>query len=203
MQSGTTRTRRSTNVRNAGRQLSRAAKPGAGGDFAENAAGSCTIIRNGRKSGRRIISHPFRSVRTAKKTFSQNGVPAHSAVSAATPAVSNGGRTIGKQIHPWRKAPVVRMLRTGAAYGSEKVLQPCLLSQSHGGNAPSADMRVVRGRIFNLCRGRTPVSLSELCRRCAECAKEFSQRHPQDSEYRTGKLGRAYQEGRARSGAGP
>ena len=70
-----------------------------------NAAGGCTIIRNGRKSGRRIISRPFRSVRTAEKTFSRNGGPVRSAVSAATPAVSSGGRTIGKQIHPWRKSP--------------------------------------------------------------------------------------------------
>lgn len=62
-------------------------------------------LRNGRKSGRQIISRPFRSARTAEKTFSRNGVPAHSAASAATPAVSNGGRTIGKQIHPWRKSP--------------------------------------------------------------------------------------------------
>ena len=53
---------------------------------------------------------------------------------------------------PGGKAPVVRMLRAGAARGSEKVLQPCLLSQSHGRNTPSADMRVVRGRIFGLCR---------------------------------------------------
>ena len=40
--------------------------PVAGSGFAENAAGSCTIIRNGRKSGRRIISRPFRSVRTVE-----------------------------------------------------------------------------------------------------------------------------------------
>ena len=62
MQSGTTRTRRSTNVRNAGRQLSRAAKPGAGGGFAESVAGSCTIIRNGRKSGRRKFTDTLRSL---------------------------------------------------------------------------------------------------------------------------------------------
>ena len=105
MQSGTTRTRRSTNARNAERQLSRAAKPGDGGGSAENTAASCTIIRNGWKSGRRIISRPFRSVRTEEKTFSRNGVPAHSAVSAATPAVSSGGRTTGEQIHPWRESP--------------------------------------------------------------------------------------------------
>ena len=70
-----------------------------------NAAGGCTIIRNGRKSGRRIISRLFRSARTAEKTFSRNGDPAHSAGFAATPAVSSGGRTTGKQIHPWRKSP--------------------------------------------------------------------------------------------------
>ena len=88
-----------------------------------------------------------------------------------------------------RKTSVVRMLRAGAAYGSEKVLQPCLLSQSHGGNTPPAGMRVVRGRVFNLCRGRTPILLPELCQRRTDRAKEFSQRHPQDPEYRTGKLG--------------
>ena len=82
------------------------------------------------------------------------------------------------------KAPVVRMLRAGAARGSEKVLQLCLLSQSHGGNTPPADMRVVRGRIFSLCRGRTPVLLPELCQCRPDCAKEF----PQDSSYRTGEL---------------
>ena len=71
----------------------------------ENTAASCTIIRNGRKSSRQIIGRPFRSARIAEKTFSRNGVPAHSAASAATPAVSSGGRTIGKQIHPWRKSP--------------------------------------------------------------------------------------------------
>ena len=60
----------------------------------------------------------------------------------------------------------------------QKKLQPCLLSQSHGGNAPSADMRVVRGRIFGLCRGRTVALLPELCHRCSECAKEFLQRPP-------------------------
>ena len=38
---------------------------------------------------------------------------------------------------------------------------------------------------------------------CRNCAREFPQRYPQDSEYRTGKLGRAYQEGRAGSGTGP
>ena len=70
-----------------------------------NAAGNCTIIRNVRKSGRRIISRPLGSVQTAEKTFSRNGAPVRSAVSAVTPAVSNGGRTIGKQIHPWRKSP--------------------------------------------------------------------------------------------------
>ena len=70
-----------------------------------NAAGSCTIIRNGRKSSRRIINRPFRSARIAEKTFSQNGVPAHSAASAATLAVSSGGQITGKQIHPWRKSP--------------------------------------------------------------------------------------------------
>ena len=68
-------------------------------------AGSCTIIRNGRKSSRRIINRPFRSARIAEKTFSQNGVPAHSAASAATLAVSSGGQITGKQIHPWRKSP--------------------------------------------------------------------------------------------------
>ena len=88
-----------------------------------------------------------------------------------------------------RKTSVVRMLRAGAAYGSEEVLQPCLLSQSHGGNTPPAGMRVVRGRVFNLCRGRTPILLPELCQRRTDRAKEFSQRHPQDPEYRTGKLG--------------
>ena len=105
MQSGTTQIRRSTNDRNAGHQLSRAVKPGAGGVSVENAAGSCTIIRNGRKSGRQIISRPFRSARTAEKTFSRNGVPAHSAVSAATPAGRSGGQTTGKQIRLWRKSP--------------------------------------------------------------------------------------------------
>ena len=90
---------------------------------------------------------------------------------------------------PGGKAPVVRMLRAGAARGSEKVLQPCLLSQSHGRNTPSADMRVVRRRIFGLCRGRSSVLLPELCQCRKDCAKEFSQRHPQDPEYRTGKLG--------------
>ena len=40
-----------------------------------------------------------------------------------------------------------------------------------------------------LCRGRTPVLLPELCQRRTDRAKEFSQRHPQDPEYRTGKLG--------------
>ena len=82
------------------------------------------------------------------------------------------------------KAPVVRMLRAGAARGSEKVLQPCLLSQSHGGNTPPAGMRVVRRRLFSLCRGRTPVLLPELCQCRPNCAKEF----PQDSSYRTGEL---------------
>jgi len=91
------------NARNAGRQLSRAARPGAGGGFAENVAGSCTIIRNGRKSSRRIINRPFRSARIAEKTFSRNGVPAHSAASAATLAVSSGGRTTGEQIRLWKK----------------------------------------------------------------------------------------------------
>ena len=67
-------------------------------------AGSCTIIRNGRKSSRRIINRPFRSARIAEKTFSRNGVPAHSAASAATLAVSSGGQITGKQIHPWRKS---------------------------------------------------------------------------------------------------
>ena len=103
---------------------------------------------------------------------------------------------------PGGKTPVVRMLRAGAARGSEKVLQPCLLSQSHGRNTPSADMRVVRGRIFSLCRGRTPVLLPELRQCRTDCAKEFSQRHPKDSAYRTGKLDRAYQAGSARSRAG-
>ena len=60
------------------------------------------------------------------------------------------------------------MLRAGAAYGSEKVLQPCLLSQSHGGNAPPADMRVVRGRIFGLCRGE---ERQYCCRNCASAAQ--------------------------------
>ena len=105
MQSGTTQIRRSMNARNAEHQSSRAARPGAGGGFAENAAGSCTIIRNGRKSSRRIINRPFRSARIAEKTFSRNGVPAHSAASAATLAVSSGGQITGKQIHPWRKSP--------------------------------------------------------------------------------------------------
>ena len=82
------------------------------------------------------------------------------------------------------KAPVVRMLRAGAARGSEKVLQLCLLSQSHGGNAPPAGMRVVRRRLFSLCRGRTPVLLPELHQCRPNCAKEF----PQDSSYRTGEL---------------
>ena len=82
------------------------------------------------------------------------------------------------------KAPVVRVLRAGAARGSEKVLQPCLLSQSHGGNTPPAGMRVVRGRLFSLCRGRTPVLLPELRQCRPNCAKEF----PQDSSYRTGEL---------------
>ena len=103
--SGTTRTRRSTNARNAGRRSSRAVKPGTGGVSAENTAGSCTIIRNGRKSSRQIIGRPFRSAQTAEKTFSRNGVPAHSAASAATLAVSSGGQITGKQIHPWRKSP--------------------------------------------------------------------------------------------------
>lgn len=100
-----TQTRRSTNARNAERQSSRAARPGAGGGFAENVAGSCTIIRNGRKSSRQIINRPFRSAQTAEKTFSRNGVPAHSAASAVTLAVSSGGQITGKQIHPWRKSP--------------------------------------------------------------------------------------------------
>ena len=103
---------------------------------------------------------------------------------------------------PGGKAPVVRMLRAGAARRSEKVLQPRLLSPCHGGNAPPAGMRVVRGRVFNLCRGRTPVLLPELCQRRTDRAKEFSQRHPKDSAYRTGKLDRAYQAGSARSRAG-
>ena len=85
---------------------------------------------------------------------------------------------------PGGKAPVVRMLRAGAAYGSEKILQPCLLSQRHGGNAPPAGMRVVRRRLFSLCRGRTPVLLPELHQCRPNCAKEF----PQDSSYRTGEL---------------
>ena len=71
----------------------------------ENTAASCTIIRNGRKSSRQIIGRPFRSARIAEKTFSRNGVPAHSAASAATLAVSSGGQSTGKQIHPWRKSP--------------------------------------------------------------------------------------------------
>ena len=54
-----------------------------------------------------------------------------------------------------------------------------------------------------LCRGRTPVLLPELCQRRTDRAKEFSQRHPEDSAYRTGKLDRAYQAGSARSRAGP
>ena len=45
---------------------------------------------------------------------------------------------------------MVRMLRAGAARGSEKVLQLCLLSQSHGGNAPPAGMRVVRRRLTTI-----------------------------------------------------
>ena len=71
------------------------------------------------------------------------------------------------------KAPVVRMLRAGAAHGSEEVLQPCLLSPCHGGNAPPADMRVVRRRIFGLCRGRSSVLLPELCQCRKDCAKNF------------------------------
>ena len=72
---------------------------------------------------------------------------------------------------PGGKAPVVRMLRTGAAYGSEEILQPRLLSPCHGGNAPPAGMRVVRRRIFGLCRGRTSVLLPEL-RQCGkDCAR--------------------------------
>ena len=67
--------------------------------------GELLQIRNGRKSSRRIINRPFRSARIAEKTFSQNGVPAHSAASAATLAVSSGGQITGKQIHPWRKSP--------------------------------------------------------------------------------------------------
>ena len=90
---------------------------------------------------------------------------------------------------PGGKAPVVRMLRAGAARGSEKVLQPCLLSQSHGRNTPSADMRVVRRRIFGLCRGRSSVLLPELCQCRKDCAKKLSKRPPQASEHRTGKLG--------------
>ena len=103
MQSGTTQIRRSMNARNAEHQSSRAARPGAGGGFAENAAASCTIIRNGRKSSRQIIGRPFRSARTVEKTFSRNGGPVCSAVSAATPAVSSGGRTTGEQIRLWKK----------------------------------------------------------------------------------------------------
>ena len=64
-----------------------------------------------------------------------------------------------------------------------KVLQPCLLSQSHGGNAPSAGMRVVRRRIFGLCRGRSSVLLPELCQCRKDCAEEFSKRPPQASEH--------------------
>ena len=76
---------------------------------------------------------------------------------------------------PGGKAPVVRVLRAGAARGSEKVLQLRLLSQSHGRNTPSAGMRVVRGRVFNLCRGRTPVLLPELRQRIfAEASEGFS-----------------------------
>ena len=82
-----------------------------------------------------------------------------------------------------RKTSVVRMLRAGAAYGSEKVLQPCLLSQSHGGNTPPAGMRVVRGRVFNLCRGRTPILLPELCQRRTDRAKEFSVYAGEDRQY--------------------
>ena len=104
---------------------------------------------------------------------------------------------------PGGKAPVVRMLRAGAARGSEKVLQPCLLSQSHGGNAPSAGVRVVRRRIFGLCRGRSSVLLPKLCQCRKDCAEELSKRPPQVSEHRTGKLGRAYQAGRTGSGAEP
>ena len=121
------------------------------------------------------------NARNEEKTFSRNGDPARSVGFAATPAVSSGGRTT---IRLWRKTPVVRMLRAGAAYGTEKVLQPCLLSQSHGGNAPPAGMRVVRRRLFSPCRGRTPVLLPELRQCRPNCAKEF----PQDSSYRTGEL---------------
>ena len=203
MQSGTTRTRRSTNARNAEHQSSRAARPGAGGGFAESVAGSCTIIRNGRKSSRRIINRPFRSARIAEKTFSQNGVPVCSAASAATLAVSSGGQITGKQIHPWRKSPCgANAAGRRCARIRKSIAAVPLLSQSHGGNTPSADMRVVRGRVFNLCRGRTPILLPELCQRRTDRAKEFSQRHPQDPEYRTGKLDRAYQAGSARSRAG-
>ena len=40
-------------------------------------------IRNGWKSGRQIINRPFRSVRTAEKTFSRNGAPVRSTVPPA------------------------------------------------------------------------------------------------------------------------
>ena len=117
------------------------------------------------------------NARNEEKTFSRNGDPACSVGFAATPAVSIPSVFGGK-------APVLRMLRAGAARGSEKVLQLCLLSQSHGGNAPPAGMRVVRRRLFSLCRGRTPVLLPELHQCRPNCAKEF----PQDSSYRTGEL---------------
>ena len=44
------------------------------------------------------------NARNEEKTFSRNGDPARSVGFAATPAVSSGGRTIGKQIRLWRKS---------------------------------------------------------------------------------------------------
>ena len=45
------------------------------------------------------------NARNEEKTFSRNGDPARSVGFAATPAVSSGGRTTGRQIHLWRKSP--------------------------------------------------------------------------------------------------
>ena len=73
--------------------------------FYKNQHYGAVMLRNGRKSSRQIISRPFRSARTAEKTFSRNGDPAHSAVSAATPVGRSGGQTTGKQIRLWRKSP--------------------------------------------------------------------------------------------------
>ena len=72
-------------------------KEGGGADHASARRSRHAVFRRmARRSG-------DGAARIAEKTFSRNGVPAHSAASAATLAVSSGGRTTGEQIRLWKK----------------------------------------------------------------------------------------------------